>query len=77
MLRFLTRPIGETDDRESGDARLEMRLDIDRPRLEADECVGHRAREHLHGAGKTVTEGDRLPEKSYNAPTACSRGCTR
>ena len=57
MLRLLTCTIGETDDREARDARLEMRLDLDLPRLESDECVSHRAREHaLHGAGKTVTE---------------------
>ena len=46
MLRLLAGAIGETDDREARDARLEMRLDLDLPRLEADECVGHRAREH-------------------------------
>jgi len=37
---------GEPDDREHGDTRLGMGLDLDPARLEADECVSHRAREH-------------------------------
>lgn len=46
MLRLLARAIGEPDDREARNARLEVRLDLDLARLEADECVGHRACEH-------------------------------
>ena len=64
VLRLLAGAIRQADDREARDARLKVRLDLDLPRLEADECVGHRACEHRrHGAGKTVTDGDRLPAK--------------
>ena len=50
VLRLLARTVGETDDREARDPRLEMRLDLDLPRLEADERMGDRASEHpRHG----------------------------
>ena len=46
VLRFLAGAIREADDREARDAGLQVRLDLDPARLEADECVGHRACEH-------------------------------
>ena len=46
MLRLLAGAIGETDDREPRDARLEVRLDLDLPWLEADECVSGRSCKH-------------------------------
>ena len=46
MLRLLAGTVGKPDDREEGDAALDMRLDLDTPRLEADEGKGDRAREH-------------------------------
>ena len=50
VLRLLARPVGEPDDREARNARLEVRLDLDLARLEADERVGDRACEHpRHG----------------------------
>ena len=42
VLRLLARPVGKADDREAGDSRLEVRLDLDLPRLEPDECMGDR-----------------------------------
>ena len=57
VLRLLARAVGEPDDREPGDARLQVRLDLDLPRLEADERVRERASEHprhgRHGGGHT------------------------
>ena len=47
LLRLLAGAVGETDDRERRGAALEMRLDLDPPRLEPDESVGDRACEHL------------------------------
>ena len=47
MLRLLARPVGEPDDREPRDARLQVGLDLDLPRLEADEGVRERASEHV------------------------------
>ena len=50
VLRLLAGAVGETDDREARDPRLEMRLDVDLPRLEADERMSDRASEHpRHG----------------------------
>ena len=46
VLRLLAGAVGEPDDRESRDAQLEVRLDLDLPRLEPDESVGDRACEH-------------------------------
>ena len=46
VLRLLAGAIREADDREARDPGLEVRLDLDPSRLEADECVGHRACEH-------------------------------
>ena len=50
LLRLLAGAVGEADDREAGDAELEVRLDLDAARLEADERVRDRPREH----GSTV-----------------------
>ena len=41
-----TGAVGEADDRERGQAAVEVRLDLDAARLEADERVGDGAREH-------------------------------
>ena len=46
VLRLLARAVGEADDREAGKAALDVRLDLHPPRIEADESVGDRAREH-------------------------------
>ena len=61
-----------------GNARLEMRLDLDLPRLEPDECVGDRACEHhsrVPGRRSRVVTVFR--QESYKSATACSRGRTR
>ena len=57
MLGLLTGAIGEADDREAGNARLEMRLDLDAPRLEADESVSHRTCEHPRDARRRGLAG--------------------
>jgi hypothetical protein len=44
--RLLARAVGEADDREAGDAIADVRLDVDAPRLEADESMRERAGEH-------------------------------
>ena len=46
VLRLLAGTVGEPDDRKAGDARLEVRLDLDATRLEPDESLSHCAREH-------------------------------
>src|SRR5512134_112386 len=46
VLRFLARSIDQTDDREAGDAPLEVCLDLDLPRLEAHERMSDRACKH-------------------------------
>ena len=46
LLRLLAGAIGEPDDREGRHPRLEVRLDLDAARLEADEGVGERTCEH-------------------------------
>ena len=56
VLRLLTGTVGEPDDREARNARLEVCFHLDLARLETDECVGDRAREH----GPTVP-GRRSP----------------
>ena len=42
--------VGEPDDREAREAAVDVRLDLDAPRLEADERVGDGAREHSREA---------------------------
>ena len=76
VLRLLARAVGETDDREPGNCRAGG---APRPRPSAARGRrvrgSPRARARAHGAGKTVTEGDRLPEKrATSRATACSRG---
>ena len=51
MLRLLHRTVDEPDDREAGDAALDVHLDVDAARLEADQCVRDRAREHVARIG--------------------------
>ena len=46
VLCLLARTVGEADDREAGQAALDVRLHLHAPRVEADESVGDRAREH-------------------------------
>ena len=56
MLRFLTCAVGQPDDGEARKAELEVGLDLDLPRLEADESVGDRACEHpVDGRHKIAT----------------------
>ena len=58
VLRLLAGAVGEPDDREPRDAGLEVGLDLDLARLEADESVGDRACEHpRHGRREGVTQG--------------------
>ena len=60
LLRLLARLVGKPDDREARDAALEVRLDLDRPRVEADQGMGDRAREHsprLRGESARVSHG--------------------
>ena len=54
FLRLLARPVGEADDRERRQPPLEVRLDLDAARVDADERVGDRACEHRPtlGGGK-------------------------
>jgi ADP-ribose pyrophosphatase len=46
LLRLLTGAVGEADDREGRHPELEMRFDLDPPRVESHERVGDRASEH-------------------------------
>ena len=46
VLRLLTRPVDEADDRERGQSPRQKGFDVDAPRLQADECIRDRAREH-------------------------------
>ena len=54
LLRLLAGAVGEPDDREGRQPALQVRLDLDPARLEADERVGDGAREHA------ATLGDEL-----------------
>lgn len=47
LLCFLNGTIRETDDRQRGSAALDVSLDLDPSRLEADKRKGDRTREHL------------------------------
>ena len=47
-------PIGEPDDGEAGEAAVDVRLDLDAPRLDADEGVGDGAREHTADVTRRV-----------------------
>ena len=50
FLRLLARLVREPDDGERRHAPLEVGLDLDRPRVEADERMGDGAREHASEA---------------------------
>ena len=51
LTRLLARPVGETDDREAGNAVTDVRLDIDTAWLEADQGMRERACEHAPTVG--------------------------
>ncbi len=55
MLGLRARPVGKADDREARKAAVDVRLDLDAPRLDADEGVGDGAREHSHDATRSVS----------------------
>ena len=58
VLRLLAGAVREPDDGEPGHAAVDVRLDLDLPRLEADERVGDRACEHpTQGRHEGVTSG--------------------
>ena len=59
VLRLLAGPVGEPDDRESGNARLEMSLHLDLAWLEADQRMRDRACEH---ASKVGAKASRVSE---------------
>ena len=46
VLRLLARAVGKADDREAGNAALDVRLHLHATRVETDKSVGDRAREH-------------------------------
>jgi hypothetical protein len=54
VLRLRAGAIGQSDDRESRDAALEVGLDLHAARLEADQSVGDGAREHTIDATREV-----------------------
>ena len=54
VLRLLAGAVGEADDRECGCAALEVRLDLDPARIQADERVGDRASEHVATIGDNM-----------------------
>ena len=51
LLRLLAGAVGQPDDRERRRAALQVRLDLDAPRVEADERVGDGAGEHVATLG--------------------------
>ena len=53
--RLRARAVGQSDDREAGEAES-MGLDLDAPRLEADERVGDGAREHSSDARQRLRQ---------------------
>ena len=56
MLGLRARPVGEPDDGKAWNAAVDVRLDLDAPRLDADEGVGDGAREHMTHATKSVVK---------------------
>jgi hypothetical protein len=46
LLRLLARAIDHSNEREGGEAALNMSFDLDPTRFEADQCERDRAREH-------------------------------
>ena len=78
VLRLRARAVGEPDDREAGHAGVDVRLDLDAARLEADERVGDGAREHapnVDGEGLRMGYGSAsVPHnRSMDAETAARR----
>ena len=63
VLRLLACAVGKADDREAGNAALDVRLHLHAPRVETDESVGDRAREH------TI---ERSPELHARLPHLCA-----
>ena len=62
VLGLGARPVGEANDREARDAALDVRLDLDAPRLEADERVGDGAREHMSSVRRNVSRNRHASE---------------
>jgi hypothetical protein len=75
MLRFLARTVGEADDREPGNSRLEMRFDLDPPRLETDQRMRDRTSEHAATVGtKASPKGNAFVPNCYRLVNPYSRG---
>ena len=54
LLRLLASTVGKPDDRERRHAPLEVGLDLDATRIEADESVSDRSGEHVATLGDTI-----------------------
>ena len=54
MLRLLAGAVGQTHDREGRRPTLQVRFDLDAPRVEADEGVGECPGEHVATLGDNV-----------------------
>ena len=68
LLRLLARAIGETDDRERRQPLLQMRLDLDAARVDADEGMSDGACEHpVHARRPGVACLSRLSAESVKA----------
>ena len=67
LLRLRAGAIGETDDREGGNAALQVGLDLDATGVETDERMRDGAREHSTEA--------RLPRRRQSVPEAKNCGC--
>ena len=75
MLRLLAGAVGEPDDREARNARLEVRFHLDAPRFETDERVGDRASEHTSTVGtKALPGGNAFVPNQLRVLSPCSRG---
>jgi hypothetical protein len=57
MLRLLTGTVGETDDREPGQAAVDVGLDLDAASLEPDESMSDGPREHPPTLGVQLVRG--------------------
>ena len=78
LLRLLAGAVGEADDRERRQPLLEVRLDLDPARVEADERVSDRACEHVATLGAArVTCLCRLRAESVNSAAAQVRAVRR
>ena len=80
VLRLCARAVGEPDDREAGDAAVDVRLHLDAAWLETDERVGDGAREHSSEAtpgsasGSSQFSDRRVSIRSTRPPAAPSGG---